>query len=136
MSNLIAPPSRSEIYADLDLRMIINPLSKDLVILKDIDAVRQSVLRLVLTNYYEIPFEPFKGANISALLFEQADEFTAYKIRQNILRVLREYEPRINEISVKVEDDSDKNAYSVSISFTIIAYEQNADIVFSLKRLR
>lgn len=136
MSTLIAPPSRSDIYADLDLRMITNPLSNDIVVLTDIDAVKQSVLRLVLTNHYEIPFEPFKGANISALLFEPADEFVAYKIRQNILKVLRDYEPRVANASVSIVNDSDRNAYDISLSFTIIAYEQNADITFSLKRLR
>lgn len=136
MADLISPPSRSEIYADLDLRLLTNPLSDDLVVLKDLEAVKQSVLRLVLTNYYEIPFEPFKGANVSALLFEPADEFTAFKIQENIVRVLRNYEPRIRNIRVTVRDESEKNAYTVSIQFTIIAYNSGASLSFSLKRLR
>tara|TARA_R110000765_G_scaffold9042_5_gene28590 strand:- start:2995 stop:3345 length:351 start_codon:yes stop_codon:yes gene_type:complete len=116
--------------------MITNPLSNDLVVLKNIDAVKQAVLRLVLTNHYEIPFEPFKGANISALLFEPADQFTAFTMKERIIDTLARYEPRIGTVKVEIIDNVDRNAYQVSITFTIIAYQQSIDIEFNLQRLR
>jgi phage baseplate assembly protein W len=126
-----------QIYSDLDLRdPFISPLSKDVVPVTDIMAVKNAVRNLVLTNFYEAPFDPFRGGNVRALLFENANTYTAIAINKEITRVLIEYEPRVNVISVDVVDQSDVNAYHVTINFNIIALNTEASLNFSLERLR
>ena len=124
-------------YTDLDLRdPFVNLIRKDLIAVTDIDAVKSSIRNLVLTNYYEVPFKPFRGSNIRALLFENADSFTAMAIQKEIKRVIEEYEPRVNRVVVDVVDRSDVNTYYVTINFNVISINTTGFVNFYLERLR
>jgi phage baseplate assembly protein W len=124
-------------YSDLDLRdPFVSPMTKDVMTLRDIVAVKNAVRNLVLTNFYEAPFDPFRGGNIRALLFENANSYTQIAINKEITRVLIEHEPRVNVTSVDVIDNSDINAYQITINFNIIALNVEAALNFYLERLR
>jgi phage baseplate assembly protein W len=124
-------------YSDLDLRdPFINPSTQDVMTLTDIAAVKNAVRNLVLTNFYEVPFDSFRGSNVRALLFENATPYTAMAINKEITRVLIQHEPRVNVTSVDVIDQSDANAYMVTINFNVIALNTEAALNFYLERLR
>jgi hypothetical protein len=59
-----------EAYSDLDLLFKAHPISGDVTVKTDADAVKRAVKNIVLTNYYERPFKPSLGGNIRGLLFE------------------------------------------------------------------
>jgi phage baseplate assembly protein W len=128
--------SSTDLFSDLNLRFLKHPFKKDLVPLTDTDAIRSAVKNLVLTNYYERPFRPFIGGNVTAQLFENADFFTAIKIKESIYSVLNTYEPRINNIDIQVYDDIDNNAFRVDIIFSIIGKQPKYEVQFYLNRLR
>ena len=75
--------SRLHAYSDLDLSLRLNQYG-DIVPLTDIDAVKNSVRNLVLTNFMERAWEPDVGSNIRALLFEPADKFTTTSLKNAI----------------------------------------------------
>lgn len=126
-----------ETYSDLDLRdPFISPYSRDVVPAKDMMAVKNSVRNLVLTNFYETPFDPFRGSDVRGLLFENANAYTAMTIEKEIRRVLIQYEPRVNVSSIDVIDQSDVNAYEVTINFNIIVLNKESSVNFFLERLR
>jgi phage baseplate assembly protein W len=128
--------ARTKVFADLDLSLILHPERNDLVPKYDIEAIKSSVKNLVQTNFSERPFQPFLGSNIRALLFEPVDAFTGIAIKNEIVRVLEQYEPRITGITIQLNDDMDRNAYYVTIGFTIIGFETYGTVEFFLKRLR
>ena len=128
--------SRRRLYADLPLAFNIHPNTQDLTVLSDLDAVKQSVKNLILTNFNERPFQPRIGSNITGLLFEPADAFTEMAIRDEVLKVLEEYEPRVNGVVVEVIDESDNNSYRVSIQFNVIFSDQREETNFYLERTR
>jgi phage baseplate assembly protein W len=111
-------------------------MTNDVVPLRDIMAVKNAVRNLVLTNFYESPFDPFRGGNVRALLFENANAYTQIAINKEITRVLIEHEPRVNVTSVDVIDNSDINAYQITINFNIVALNVEAALNFYLERLR
>jgi phage baseplate assembly protein W len=127
---------KRDLYSDLPLGLQVHPNLKDVIALKDIDAVKQSVRNLILTNQGERPFQPAIGSNITALLFEPADTFTAVAIQKEVLAVLKKYEPRVTNIDVQVFDNSDRNAYQITIAFKIIFSDTPQEINFYLQRLR
>jgi phage baseplate assembly protein W len=127
---------KKQLFADLDLKFIKHPIKKDVVPLIDIQAVKNSVKNLILTNFYERPFKPFLGSDVAALLFENATVFTAHKLQNQILRVLEEYEPRIADIVVQIFDYSNENKYNVTITFNVIGINQKGEVNFFLRRLR
>tara|TARA_R110000764_G_scaffold174029_1_gene260600 strand:- start:104 stop:550 length:447 start_codon:yes stop_codon:yes gene_type:complete len=128
--------SKVGVYSDLDLFFTKHPILNDITPLRDIDAVKQAVVNLVLTNFYERPFHPEIGGNVSTKLFEPADRFTASEIRDEIKEVLKNYEPRVNGVNVAVYDQSDANAYTVTIAFNVIFLQAETEVTFNLQRLR
>jgi len=130
--------ARTAVYSDLDIRdgMFNHPVLKDVIPCYDTTAVKNSVRNLVLSNYYEAPFQPFRGSNVRALLFDNVDAYTATALQREITRVLIEYEPRINRVVVEVQDNMDNNSYDVSINFNIISLNTTTAVNFYLERLR
>jgi phage baseplate assembly protein W len=122
--------------ADLNMSFFVHPVLKDIKPVTDIDAVKNAVKNLVLTSTYDRPFHPELGCRITEMLFENASPFTAMAIRQEIERILEEYEPRVNQVKVEILDDSDRNAYVVNISFNVVYDNRRAEISFYLNRLR
>lgn len=128
--------NKKRIYSDLDLGFTIHPVKKSLITLSDIDAVKQSVKNLILTNFYERPFDPNLGGNLRALLFEPADQFTALSLKKSIVKILHEREPRVDDIIVQIYDNADRNAYDITIVFTVVSLNEETEIALQIERLR
>jgi uncharacterized protein len=130
-------PARTRIYKDLDLNFLVHPNTKDLMYVKDIEAVKKAVKNICLTNFYERHFDDAYGCHIRALLFEPMSFFTALSIQQTIEEALMVYEPRINVISVEVlMDEQEENGYDVTITFSIRTQTEPVRIEFFLERVK
>tara|TARA_R100000697_G_scaffold24589_1_gene32480 strand:- start:178 stop:621 length:444 start_codon:yes stop_codon:yes gene_type:complete len=110
----------TRIYSDLGLSFERNVATKDLIVKKDVDAVKQSVRNLILTNHYERPFHPEIGSNVTALLFEPMNPITANVLQRTIAEVIENFEPRARLVSVIASSQPDRNAYEVTISFYVV----------------
>ena len=128
--------SRKVLYSDFDLSFIKHPNTKDVTILKDIDAVKQSVKNLVLTSQGERPFNPLLGSNIRALLFEPVDDFTAFDIDEQVRQTIKNHEPRVRVLDVDVIAEADNNRFKLSIDFQMITNLDTGNVSFYLERIR
>lgn len=128
--------SRIKGWKDLDLSLTLHPVRKDIVPLKDDNAIKNSVKNLLISNFYERPFSRDKGANLRALLFEPADAITEIALRDNIIRVLNKYEPRISVMRVRILHEEDSNSYNITVTFKIKEYDTNQSVEIVLRRLR
>ncbi len=132
----VSVDSRSKQWRDLDLSLILHPIRKDIIPLRDDNAIRNAVKNLLLTNFYERPFNHSIGANLRALLFEPADAITRMAIKDNIERTLTEHEPRIKVLDINVQDLRDENAYSIFVKFLIKEFDREEDVEIVLRRIR
>mgnify|MGYP001160840342 FL=1 len=132
----ISVVSRKKGWADLNLKLTRHPIRKDVIPLRDDEAIKNSVKNLILTNFFERPFQPQVGANLRGLLFQPADAITKYELSDGIKQVLIDYEPRIRVSRVAIEDQSDRNAYRITVSFQIIEMDLNTEVEIVLQRLR
>lgn len=107
-------------YSDLTSNFAIHPATKDLFRLTNINAVKQSVYNLLMTDKYEHPFQPNKGCNLRALLFENISADVVNMAVVTIKNCLSQYEPRISNISVQSEAFADQNGIVFTIYFDII----------------
>lgn len=124
-------------YRDLNLSFIANPIRKDISILIDADAVKQSIKNLVLTKHYERPFHPEIGCNVTALLFENATSIVAANIQRSVQDVIQNFEDkRVQLQSVIVNVDLDRNGYNVTIIFYILNITEQQTVDFFLERVR
>ena len=128
--------SRKKGYSDLDLSLKLHPIRKDLNVLRDDNAIKNAVKNLLITNAFERPFQPNLGANLRGLLFEPADVITKIAIKQNIINVINDYEPRVKILGISINDLSDQNAYRITVQFLIKEYDTADTVEILLRRLR
>jgi len=100
-----------------------NPLTDDLIALKNENAIARSVRNIVMTLPGEKPFAPNFGSRVSALLFENMDEITSSLIVDEIRTSIDNYEPRVELQSVDVFPDFEGNSYDVTIIYDIIGVD-------------
>ena len=108
-----------KIYADLDLTFARNPVTGDVSMSYDEQAVIRSVRNLLLTNYYERLFQPSLGSNVDAYLFEPSNSITAASLETEIRTTIENYEPRVIIDKIQVISIEDKNALYVELHFFI-----------------
>lgn len=134
--NAVSVVTRKKPWADLDLALSLHPIRKDIVPLKDDAAIKNAVKNLILTNIYERPFQPQLACNLRGLLFEPADAITRVSLREKIQDVIRDYEPRVSINYINIKNDSNRNAWNVTINFKIKEFNTNTNVQIGLERLR
>jgi len=128
--------SRLKQWTDLDLNLALHPIRKDIIPLKDDQAIRYAVRNLLVTNFYEKPFNLGVGANLRALLFEPADAITKQTLRKNIIRAIKAGEQRVDIVFVNIVDEPDNNSYRILVKFRIKEFDATDDVEIVLRRLR
>ena len=128
--------SKKKPHRDLDLSLKIHPIRKDIIPLKDDAAIRNSVKNLIITNFYERPFQDDLGANLRGLLFEPAGTLTNIELRDNITSVIQKYESRVTVTSIDITDIVDTNEYFIEVFFKIKGFNEEQVVEIPLRRLR
>ena len=113
----------SKSFKDLSMSFKFNPLSGDLIDLKNENAIARAVRNIVLTSPGEKLFNPEFGSSVSEILFENVDDITAISIQDEIRSSLSNYEPRVELIDVKVDPNFDENQFDVLITYRIIGVD-------------
>ena len=113
----------SKAFKDVSMSFKFNPLSGDLIALKNENAIARSVRNIVLTTPGEKIHDPDFGSNISDILFENVDEVSAINIKEEIQNSLKNYEPRIVLEEILVDPDYDMNQFDVTITYRIVGID-------------
>ena len=124
-------------FRDISLSFKRHPVTRDLLPLKNEDAIKRSVQNLVRTKIGEVFFRNDIGTRITGALFELGNSDFIDPISTEIDTVITNFEPRALLTSVEVVPRFDENQYEVIVEF----YIQNApteliDLSFTLERLR
>lgn len=128
--------NRSPDYSDLDLDFFKHPTTKDVSMKIGTEAIKRSVRNLIMTNFYDRPFQSYIGSDVRALLFENADAFTAVRLQQAIESCLANFEKRVKVQKVVVSEDIDNHGYNVRIEYIILNKEQPVVQTIFLERIR
>jgi|LakMenEpi03Aug12_release.lakeMendotaPanAssembly.Ray.scaffolds.fasta_scaffold352924_2 phage baseplate assembly protein W len=110
----------SRAFKDISFNFTQNFVTGDVNVLKNEEAIKQSVKNLILTKYRERLFNPFVGCNATAYLFEIANESDGQGIINEIEYILKTFEQRIELQRVEVFTDIDRNEYIIEISYFIV----------------
>ena len=113
----------SRAFKDISLSFTPHPVTKDLTILKNENAIKKSVRNLVQTIPTERFFNSVLGSEVRDSLFEFVDFGTASVIQDQILNTIENFEPRVDDVSVEVEPSPDTNEFEVTVFFTIVGQE-------------
>lgn len=110
----------SRSFKDISISFDRNVITNDVVVLKNEEAIKQSVKNLVLTKLSERLFKPEIGTNTTSYLFELSTNVAANALIEEIEKVLQTYEPRITLQQIDVDVEDDLNQYQVYIDYLIV----------------
>ena len=111
----VATPNR---YKDLDIFFTPHPVTGDITVKTDTDAIRRSVRNIVLTNKYERPFKPNFGGSLRDMLFELDTMPKIRRVKERIVKTVETFEPRVHNVDVRLSD-VDSNEIALSVYYAI-----------------
>ena len=127
--------TRTKLYKDIDLTFA-NKTSGEIFKKEDAAAVKQAVKNLILTNYFEKPFQPLFGGNLREMLFDLADDDAEEDIEERIKNAIGVFEPRAQALNVTAIATPDRNSIRVTVEFRVINTQETVTVTTVLARLR
>lgn len=124
------------IYSDLDLDFTINPLTKDVSLKYDAEAVKRSLRNLIFTQRYERLFQPDINSGINNLLFENFGSIQVVTLRSRIEQTIVNFEPRVTEVNVNVYENQELHHLTIEIQFRVRNTPGLQELSIDLQRVR
>jgi phage baseplate assembly protein W len=126
----------TKLYSDIDFAFTKKPVTNDVALSYDAQAVIRSIRNLLLTNHYERLWNPDLGSNLNDLLFELMTPMTASSLEREVKIIIQNYEPRATIHEIIVSPLPDKNAYNIYLSFFMENTTLPTTVTFLLERNR
>lgn len=126
----------SEVYSDFLHAFLPHPNTGQITRRTNVDAVKQSIRNIVLTNKYERLRNPTFGGNIRRYLFEPFTATTSAELEQEIRETIERYEPRADIDQIEVTPNEDNNSIAVSIVFYVVMERDAQRVDLTLYRVR
>ena len=113
----------SRSFKDISLSFTPHPVTNDLTVIKNENAIKKSVRNLVQTIPTERFFNSILGTDIRSTLFDFCDFGTASVIERQIKTSIENFEPRVDNLVVEVFPRPDQNEFEINIYFDIIGQQ-------------
>lgn len=113
----------SRAFKDINLSFSAHPVTKDITVLKNENAIKRSVRNIVNTIPRERFFNPTLGSDVRSSLFNFVDYGTSSVIQKQIQIAIENFEPRVDNLQVNVFPRPDSNEFEVNILFDIIGQQ-------------
>tara|TARA_Y100001938_G_scaffold129090_1_gene183579 strand:- start:2070 stop:2471 length:402 start_codon:yes stop_codon:yes gene_type:complete len=128
----------SRAFKDISLSFTRHPVTNDITILKNEDAIKRSVINLCRTSNNERFFNPEIGSRVANSLFELNDPDVTELLEDDIKNLLDNYEPRIKVTKVTADSLIDSNNLNVQIEYDIVGLpfpRQNIEFLLQPSRV-
>jgi len=122
-------------WRDLDLLFKAHPITGDVTVKTDTDAVKRSVKNIVLTNHFERPFKPSFGGSIRDMLFELNTSRKLRKVQKRLKETIETFEPRVEDVQVILANE-DSNELNITIHYSIKNGTRRQQTDFTVTRTR
>ena len=113
----------SRAFKDINLSFNAHPVTKDITVLKNENAIKRSVRNIVNTIPRERFFNPELGSDVRSSLFNFVDYGTASVIQKQIQIAIENFEPRVDNLQINVFPRPDSNEFEVNILFDIVGQQ-------------
>tara|TARA_B100000524_G_C23453794_1_gene299882 strand:+ start:141 stop:542 length:402 start_codon:yes stop_codon:yes gene_type:complete len=113
----------SRAFKDINLSFNAHPVTKDITVLKNENAIKRSVRNIVNTIPRERFFNPELGSDVRSSLFNFVDYGTASVIQKQIQIAIENFEPRVDNLQINVFPRPDSNEFEVNVIFDIIGQQ-------------
>ena len=126
----------TRIFSDLDLNFTAHPVTKDIAIRYDENAIKTALKNLIFTQNYERPFHSEIGSPIKAMLFELATPVLIATLDRILTDLITNFEPRVVLLNVESNISPDENSVYITITFSIMNTTRPLTLDVVLERTR
>ena len=109
----------SRAFKDINLSFKRHPVTNDVVVIRDEDAIKRSVRNIIFTILGEKPFDPTFGSVMNDSVFELSTSLNEIRISDEITSSLNRFEPRISNIVVTTTVQPDSNELNCTVQYDI-----------------
>ena len=110
----------SRAFKDISLSFTRHPVTNDITVLKNEDAIKKSVVNLCRTRINERYFNDLLGTSIDDSLFETNLNDIASFLEREISTLLNNFEPRIKLTNVLIDSLVDSYELQIRIEYEIV----------------
>ena len=110
----------SRAFKDISLSFTKHPVTNDVTVLKNEDAIKKSVINLCRTRINERFFNDLLGTSIDNSLFELQSSDIGASLEQEISTLLKNFEPRIKLVAIVIDSEADLHGLYIKIKYNII----------------
>ena len=110
----------SRYFKDISLSFSKNPITNDVLVLKNEDAIKRSVINLVKTRIGERFFNSLLGSRINESLFELSNSGIDIALQNEITTLLKNFEKRIRVKGVEIDVVEDDYELNIKIVYDIV----------------
>ena len=128
----------SRAFKDISLSFTKHPVTNDVTVLKNEDAIKKSVINLCRTRINERFFNDLLGTSIEDSLFETNLDDIASFLEREISVLLKNFEPRISLTNVIVESLVDSYELQIRVEYEITGLQfptQNIEFLLQPTRI-
>ena len=128
----------SRAFKDISLSFSRHPVTNDVTVLKNQDAIKKSVVNLCRTKFNERFFNDLIGTSIDNSLFELIDSGIGDVLEREIEALLKNFEPRINLSDINVIANQDSNSLEIKVTYQIVGLplpQQNIEFLLQPTRV-
>jgi phage baseplate assembly protein W len=128
----------SRSFKDISLSFTKHPVTNDITILRNEDAIKKSVINLVRTRLNERFFNNLIGTSVDDTLFEIGNSDVFSFLEEEITTLLNNFELRILLRSVEIENPDDTNDLNIKITYDIVGLPfptQNIEFILQPTRV-
>lgn len=114
---------------DISYNFLPHPVTGNISLVKNKDAIKQSIKTLLFLNLYEKPYNVDINVGLKYYLFENINIIDSQTIKENIRTVLEDYETRIILNNVELFYMEKDNSIAITIEYTIVGETKEPDNV-------
>lgn len=123
-------------WSDINLLFTAHPSTADITKKVDEEAIKASIRNLISTRHYERPFHPEIGCQIYSVLFELFTPLTRQVMLRTLRDVIEKFEPRVELISIRLDENPDQNDITATITFKILNTQEPITLTTTISRVR
>lgn len=117
---IIVEQQTSRYFKDISLSFKRHPVTNDIAVITNEDAIKNSVKNLIRTNVGERFFNSLLGSNVEGSLFELSTDDLVDPLDEEIRNVINNFEPRVTLRQVVIEPIPDRNQLNITIVYDIV----------------
>ena len=133
---MATPLTQRVVYSDFFTDLDKHPIRSTVLRKTNVDAVKQSLRNLMLTDKGERLFQPNLGGNIRAMLFENITAQTFLTMQEHIKDVIEAHEPRADVIDVYIAQTPQEHEVQITIVFRVVNVQEPVTLELLLERVR